>query len=119
MQQKKTFSIPMVGGSSLLIIFAVLCLTIFTLLALSTVRADIRLSEASAKAVTDYYTADLQAEIIFSKLRQGTLPEGVSENKDTYTYSCPISETQSLMVELQKEDTAWKVSRWQAVSITP
>ena len=43
----RRFTPPMVGGSSLLVIFAVLCLTIFTLLTLSTVQADTRLSEAS------------------------------------------------------------------------
>ena len=40
MKSRKHFSPPMVGGSSLLVIFAILCLTIFTLLALSTAQAD-------------------------------------------------------------------------------
>ena len=52
MEDKKRFSPPVVGGSSLLVIFAVLCLTVFALLSLSTVRADVRLSEASAQAVS-------------------------------------------------------------------
>ena len=64
MQSRKHFTPPVVGGSSLLVIFAVLCLTVFTLLALSTVRADNRLSDASVKAVSDYYAADMEAEII-------------------------------------------------------
>ena len=49
---EKRFAAPAVGGSSLLVIFAVLCLTVFALLGLSTVRADGRLSDASAKAVS-------------------------------------------------------------------
>ena len=118
MQSKKRFSLPMVGGSSLLIIFAVLCLTVFTLLALSTVRANTRLCEASVQAVSDYYAADLQAETIFAQLRKGTLPEDVTENNNIYSFSCPISETQTLMVELEKTDTCWNVLRWQAVSVT-
>lgn len=40
------FSPPAVGGSSLLISFAVLCFTIFALLALETVQAGKRLSDA-------------------------------------------------------------------------
>lgn len=112
----KRFQPPMVGGSSLLVIFAVLCLTVFTLLALGTVQADNRLSDASVRAVTDYYAADLQAEAIFAALREGTLPDGVSTDGTSYTYSCPISETQELTVSLQKEGEAWSVLRWQAVS---
>jgi len=93
-------------------------MTVFTLLALSTVHTDARLAEASVKAVSDYYTADLQAETIFSQLRQGMLPEGVSKTNHIYNYSCPISDTQILVVELQKTDASWKVLRWQAVSVS-
>ena len=56
------FSPPAVGGVSLLVVFAVLCLTVFALLSLSTVRADARLSEASAQSVADYYAADCEAQ---------------------------------------------------------
>ena len=117
MQEKKSFSIPVTGGSSLLVTFAVLCLTVFTLLALSNVRANARLTNASINAVTDYYEADLQAESLFAQLRQGSLPQGVTINDQTYTYSCPISDTQELLVTLEKTDTSWKVLQWQAVSV--
>ena len=42
---------PAVGGSSLLTVFAVLCLTVFALLSLATVQADARLSDASGQTV--------------------------------------------------------------------
>ena len=116
MRTRKHFSPPMVGGSSLLVIFAVLCLTIFTLLALGTVQADGRLSDASIKAVSDYYAADLEAETILAMLRQGNVPDGVVVQDHIYTYSCPISETQDLMVALSLENDTWKILRWQAVS---
>ena len=51
MNERQRFSPPAVGGSSLLVIFAVLCLTVFAMLALSTVQANGRLSDASAEAV--------------------------------------------------------------------
>ena len=82
MEDKKRFSPPVVGGSSLLVIFAVLCLTVFALLSLSTVRADVRLSEASAQAVSGYYQADCQAEAILARLRSGELPPGVTAEGD-------------------------------------
>ena len=64
---------PAVGGSSLLLIFAALCFTVFTLLTLSTAQADRKLSDVAANVVSDYYKADLEAEEIFSMLREGTV----------------------------------------------
>lgn len=106
----------MAGGTSLLIIFAVLCLTVFTLLSLSTVQADNRLSEASVRAVENYYAADLEAEEIFSALRAGEIPETVTVEESVYSYTCRISDTQELTVKLQKTDNVWTVLKWQAVS---
>ena len=54
MARRVHFSPPAVGGVSLLVVFAVLCLTVFALLSLTTVRADVRLADASAQAVSDY-----------------------------------------------------------------
>ena len=115
MDNRSRFSPPLVGGSSLLVIFAVLCLTIFALLGLSTVQADGRLSDTSAEAVSAYYAADCQAEEIFSRLRNGELPAGVTVNGEICSYGCPISETQTLLVELRETDGSWVVLRWQAV----
>ena len=110
---------PAVGGSSLLVIFAVLCLTVFALLGLSSVQANGRLSDASAQAISGYYTADCQAEAILSRLRAGELPEGVTVSDGLYTYQCPISDTQTLLVEVRLDGDAYTVLRWQAVSTVP
>lgn len=106
--------LPVIGGSSLLVIFAVLCLTVFALLGFSTVQADKRLADISIQAVSDYYAADCAAEEILARLRSGELPEGVSKTDDVYAYSCVISPTQTLQVEVRGSD--WAVLRWQAVS---
>ena len=116
MGEKRRFSPPVTGGSSLLVIFAVLCLTIFALLGLSTVQADGRLSNATAVAVSNYYAADSQAEEIFARLRSGEAVEGVVVSGSRYFYECSISDTQTLQVQLLEEDGAWSVERWQAVS---
>jgi hypothetical protein len=116
MKNHKKVAPPTVGGSSLLTIFAVLCLTTFTLLALSTAQANKRLNDASVQAVSDYYAADFLAEEIFARLRQGDLPSEVLVNENIYTYTCTISDTQKLVVELKKEKEAWIVLRWQAIS---
>ena len=116
MLKRKTDTPAAVGGSSLLVIFAVLCLTIFALLSLSTVQADGRLTGISAQAAADYYAADMEAEEILADLRGGTVPEGVLKEGDCYSYSCKISETQELRVKVRIQDNSFEVLRWQTVS---
>ena len=105
----------MVGGSSLLIIFAVLCLTVFTLLALGTVQADGRLSDASIRAVSDYYDAELEAETILAELRAGRTPRGVTAEGSIYSFSCQISDTQDLVIQVRIEQDNWTILQWQAI----
>ena len=111
------------GGVSLLVVFAVLCLTVFALLSLTTVRADVRLADASAQAVSDYYAADCQAQEILARLRAGETPDGVTwsspmEGGETeYSYTVSISNPQELQVEvLLWPDGRWSVQRWQAAA---
>lgn len=116
MKKTRSISVPAIGGSSLLVIFAVLCLTVFAMLSLSTVQAEKRMADASAAAATAYYEADLEAERIFARLRTGETVSGVLENGGIYSYSCMISENQILEVELQKEENTWTVLRWQVIA---
>ena len=107
---------PTIGGSSLIVTFAVLCLTVFALLGLSTVRADQRLADVSANAAADYYDAELQAETILSELHSGNIPDGVSKNGDVYSYMCPVSDTLSLQVEVRIENSQWEILCWRTVT---
>lgn len=116
MKKKERISPPAIGGSSLLVIFAVLCLTVFALLSLSTVQAEKRLSDAAADGVTAYYKADLEAEKIFAKLRAGETVPGVREENGNVMYTCQISENQTLQVELKKTEDRWQIIRWQTVA---
>lgn len=121
-EEKRRFSPPAVGGSSLLVIFAVLCLTVFALLSLSTVQADKRLADSASKAVTGYYEADAKAEEILARLRRGEEPEGVTFSGSGLlfaSYACPISETQALFVDVcfySQLDDNYTILRWQAKS---
>lgn len=107
---------PVVGGSSLLVIFSVLCLTVFALLCLAQVQAGGRLSKASAEAVAAYYRADAQAQEILAHLRSGRIPQGVSVNGMHCFYECPISQTQTLVVEVECRGEEYTVLRWQVES---
>lgn len=118
-EKRDRFSVPPIGASSLLSAFAVLCLVVFALLALSTVRSDERLSDASLQATKDYYAADCQAQEILARLRNGETVEGVeTEGQGGYVvlrYTVPISDAQELQVEIgQHPDLSCEVLRWQA-----
>jgi hypothetical protein len=114
MRNGERAAMPTVGASSLLVSFAVLCLTVFALLALATVQADARLADASAQAVVNYYTADCEAQRVLAQLRAGQLPAQVEQQGDRYFYTCPMGETQQLQVEIQKSTGGYRIVRWQA-----
>jgi len=115
MGSERRFSPPAVGGISLLAAFAVLCLTIFALLSLSTVRANRRLADAAVQSTVDYYAADCEAQAILARLRAGEVPEGVERSGDLYTYVCLVSSTQELEVEVQVQGSDYTVLRWRTV----
>lgn len=135
-EKRESFSPPAIGGSSLLTVFAVLALTVFALLSLSTVRADVRLADSAAQAVTGYYAADCKAQEILARLRNGEEPEGVTFQTGTVEvlrtkpetpgfdpqdepvriaeYAVAISGTQELQVEVLLRSADYEVVRWQA-----
>lgn len=121
-KKRERAALPPLGGSSLLAVFAILVLTVFALLSLSTVQADLRLGEAARAAVTDYYAADLKAQEILARLRNGERPEGVDIRPEgpqdlRCAYTVPVSGTQELQVEVLAEPPArrFHVLRWEVV----
>ena len=117
MNKKDQFAPPAVGGSSLLVIFAVLCLTVFALLSLSSAQAEQRQADAASKAIRDYYNADLEAQEVYALLRSGKTAEGVREENGIYAYEIPISQRQILAVELKRIGDDWNILRWEAVPV--
>ena len=116
MKKQETFSPAAVGGSSLMVIFAVLCMTVFALLTLSSVQAERRLADAATQSVTAYYEADLKAEKIVARLRAGEQIPGLEEKNGTYEFEIPISGRQTLAVALAQREDDWVILRWQAVT---
>lgn len=111
------------GGSSLMVVFAVLCLTVFAILALSTVLADARLSDAYVSDVSDYYKADARAEETIAQLRNGTVPPDVEQNGNEFSFCCLVSDTRSLFITVEVNgENDWRVlskttkytAEWQA-----
>lgn len=116
MKSKQRISVPAVGGSSLLVIFAVLCLVVLALLSVSTVQAEKRMADTAAEAVTAYYAADLKAQEIFARLRSGEQLPDVREENGIYSFCCRISGSQVLEAEVEKTENKWCILRWQVVS---
>lgn len=56
------------GGAIIIIIFVVLCLTIFGLLSFTTAFADKKLADRTLKSVQDYYLADTKAEQMLAEI---------------------------------------------------
>ena len=115
-KKKSRFVLPTLGGSTLLVIFAVLCLLTFSLLTLSTALSNQRLSEAGLSAVSAYYAADCAAEETIAALRAGQMPEHVTQNGSTYSFSCPVSEKQTLFVVLEEQNGMLQVLQYKTVT---
>lgn len=116
MRRKDVYSVPATGSSSLLVIFAVLCLVVLALLTLNTALAEKRLSEVSAQTVSGWYAADLQAQEIFAKIRNGEAVPGVEQEKGIYRYSIAVSENQTLAAAVRKTAEDWEVLSWQTIA---
>lgn len=114
-----------VGATSLLTVFAVLCLTVFALLALSDVRSDTQLANASLESVQAYYAADTKAQELLARLRAGQRPDGVTfwgSGLLYADYAVPISDTQELQVSVILRgiaDREYEIVRWQTVATVP
>ena len=102
-------------GRSMLVSFALLCLVLLSMLVLPRIAAD----RNAARAVNTYYQADLEAEKIYAKLQAGETIAGVREEDGIYSYTCPISETRTLEVQVQNVDGTWTILRWEQVEIPP
>jgi len=97
----------------LLVIFGVLCLTVFAVLSVSTALSDKRLSDAALQAVQQTYEADAQAETILAALRRGEVPAGVTRSGEDYSFAVPVSDTTVLAVSVTIHENDHTIHRWQ------
>lgn len=113
-----------VGSATLVMVFSVLCLTIFAALSVVTAQSEWNLAQKTADAVTAYYQADSIGVDIFNQMVAQydgafTLPEEYPSQLDVVdgveyaSYWIAIDETQNLWVQVYQEDGIVKVARWQ------
>lgn len=128
-----------IGLPSLMVVFFTLCFTTFALLALSTAKNDLALSEKMASHKTDYFMASSKAEEILNEIDrlleeapdsltdldtltiQGTTVT-LEQNGDflLFSYSIPLENTQTLSVKIQQTNPAtaqtyYDILCWQVI----
>lgn len=67
-----------VGTASLVMIFSVVCLTILSVLTLTSALSERRLAERAASAAEAYYEAESRCFQTLARLRGGEMPENLS-----------------------------------------
>ena len=108
------------GAVSLVMIFCVLCLAVFSVLTLATADREAKLSEMTARSAEEYYRADHDATVIAAALRSGSpipadLDVAIAWDGDTASFRLPVSDSLGLDVALSIHGGTYEILRWQTV----
>ena len=102
-----------VGSATLVMVFSVLCLTIFATITLMTAHNDLIAAQKNADAVHAYYEADAEATAILAEIRAGTMPDTVEREKGgALAYNVEIDGNQRLAIRLAEKDGKYAVEKW-------
>lgn len=121
MRQGKNGAGVHVGSATLVMIFSILCLTIFAVLSVVTAGNAWTLAKKSADSVTAYYVADTQAIAIYDQLTADfdgtvTLPTACPAQVDgegNLNYWVTIDDNQVLWVQLYQREGTLEIGRWE------
>ena len=110
------------GAVSLVMIFCVLCLAVFSVLTLATADRESKLSEMTARNAAEYYQADYNATIIAAALKNGRpLPAGLDVDitwdgsGETASFLLPAGDSLGLDVAISLRGGECEILRWQTV----
>ena len=122
-----------VGSVSVILIFSILCLTIFSLITLSISRNNSALADARADLVVSYYEADAKSELIVAHIKEsietdGKFPTKVGDTTielnfdddlgiETAVFIYPISDEKELYVRVAMDGNKLRVLNWQMLNI--
>jgi len=113
-----------VGSASIVLVFAVLCLTVFSLITYVVAGNDRSLVNAKIGLVSGYYEADALAEqILMELLDADETPQNIhgvniytewdeSRGVETTYFFCKISDIKSLYVHLILRDDSFDILSW-------
>ena len=108
------------GAVSLVMIFCVMCLAVFSVLTLAAADREARLSEVTARNTAEYYQADHDAAVIVAALRSGSpLPADLDVNitwdGDTASFLLPVNDSMGLDVAVSIQGKKAEILRWQTI----
>ena len=118
-----------IGGSSILVIFVLLCITTFATLAMVSATASFRLATQVARAADDFFAAENIAEEKLAEISGIIMSEngrdfqlqiedlGAMYYDGVISYSISVNESLRLDVRLQVNGTSLKVLSWVQVAI--
>ena len=118
-----------VGSASIVLVFAVLCLTVFSLITLVVASNDRALVEAEMNLVAGYYEADTLAELILADLLKADEIPGSLRGVEILTrwdagldietvyFYCYISDIKALYVHLAFIEDTYHILSWRMSSI--
>ena len=113
-----------VGSASIVLVFAVLCLTIFSLITYVVAGNEKSLTNAKAELVTGYYKADAAAELILAEIIAADTTPDLVRGVNIYTgwdeklgvettyFHYPISDIKALYVNVVKQDDSFEILSW-------
>ncbi|MCL1989177.1 MAG: hypothetical protein FWG64_14580 [Firmicutes bacterium] len=114
-----------IGGSSILVIFVLLCLTTFATLAMVSATANHRIALRTVEASNAYYLADSQAEEILAQInfivtsenddnivQQRLLALGAVLEENIISYSVPIDDVLRIDVKLEMINDNLRIVSW-------
>lgn len=108
-----------IGMSTFMMIFVVLCLTIFATLTYLQARHNLQETDKIIDANVAYYNADYKATEIYEQLISHLEDDsffkenGITRQENTYHYSVSITDTRTLEVTVCKNQDKLKVIQWQ------
>ena len=111
-----------IGSSTLIMIFALLCLVVFSLLAYKTALNEKNLALKISNETKAYYEADYKATKIENNITNGKsiasfVDYEKNRNGSNYIgYSVKIDENKKLSVELRRSGSNLKVVKWTEVN---
>jgi len=113
-----------VGSASIVLVFAVLCLIVFSLIAFVVAMSSKVLTDAEAQLVTEYYRTEVLAEQIVAEIFQSTfIPDEVlgveietswewERDAEVVRFLSPISDSKFLYVRLALGWDTYEILTW-------
>ena len=96
------------GVATLVVVFAILCIAVFSILALSTAKSEKKFSDAALQNIKDYYTAETAAVEKIAQMRE-------NGEEGPCSFTVPVSDTRELQVQADIEKDKVEMKQFQVI----